>query len=448
MKIFINPGHGPNIIDAKGEKPYDQSYDPGAVGLNGYQEATVNLSIANKLIARLNDHVDLKLYQSGGIWRGPNDYTLKDICEAANNWEADCLISIHASASNDRASQGISTHYQMMGSRMNTVKYDKGKKLAEITHNHLINEFGDYGITYDKGLIVDNFQILRDTKCPGVLVEIGYISNPLDELKMQKDPWQDAAAYALMLALNDYLGLGLYPYPCLPNTGKTLTECPYNEPETDVQIGSKGNDVRWVQWQLNLCGFVLVVDGDFGSSTETAVRSYQKNIALPLDGIVGANTRKLLRTVAESCPYREPTDNILMGSKGNNVRWVQWHLNRMGINLDTDGDFGPLPDFVVKEFQKSNHLTADGIVGPQTRTKLKSITRTCPYNEPRKKLHQRNAGAGVCWVQWHLNRNGADLAIDGTLGSATTAAIRTFQKDNTLASDGVVGPLTRAALKK
>ena len=38
--------------------------------------------------------------------------------------------------------------------------------------------------------------------------------------------------------------------------------------------------------------------------------------------------------------------------------------------LDVDGDFGPLTHARVVEFQKSNQLSPDGIVGPNTMAKL------------------------------------------------------------------------------
>lgn len=49
------------------------------------------------------------------------------------------------------------------------------------------------------------------------------------------------------------------------------------------------------------------------------------------------------------------------GSKGSDVKLLQQKLN-----LLQDGIFGPLTDEAVREFQKANGLTIDGIVGPKT----------------------------------------------------------------------------------
>jgi chitosanase len=55
-------------------------------------------------------------------------------------------------------------------------------------------------------------------------------------------------------------------------------------------------------------------------------------------------------------------------------------------------------------------------------------------------------GDDVRNVQQALNRNGAQLEIDGVYGPTTVAALRRFQQGKNLAVDGIVGPSTRAAL--
>src|SRR3954453_10176209 len=64
---------------------------------------------------------------------------------------------------------------------------------------------------------------------------------------------------------------------------------------------------------------------------------------------------------------------IRQGSKGADVRAVQdvlnFHVRRL-TPLAVDGDFGPLTHARVVEFQKSNQLKPDGLVGPNTMAKL------------------------------------------------------------------------------
>lgn len=75
---------------------------------------------------------------------------------------------------------------------------------------------------------------------------------------------------------------------------------------------------------------------------------------------------------ATKCPYAEPTKDIQYGAKGNNVKWVQWHLNKAsGEKLAVDGIFGSLTKAAVLRFQKNKKLVQDGIVGAKTRAALK-----------------------------------------------------------------------------
>lgn len=72
------------------------------------------------------------------------------------------------------------------------------------------------------------------------------------------------------------------------------------------------------------------------------------------------------------CPYSEPKKDIAFGARGNNVRWVQWHLNNAaGEKLAVDGIFGALTKAAVLRFQRTKKLVQDGIVGHKTRAALK-----------------------------------------------------------------------------
>lgn len=57
-----------------------------------------------------------------------------------------------------------------------------------------------------------------------------------------------------------------------------------------LQLGDEGEDVRTVQEQLNELGEDLEADGVFGPLTEAAVRQFQEENGLDVDGIVGPDT--------------------------------------------------------------------------------------------------------------------------------------------------------------
>lgn len=70
---------------------------------------------------------------------------------------------------------------------------------------------------------------------------------------------------------------------------------PYTLTASLLRRGAKGDNVRWLQYELRKHGYAIKVDGDFGPATENAVRDYQKSKGLREDGIVGDNTIKSLR---------------------------------------------------------------------------------------------------------------------------------------------------------
>ena len=76
----------------------------------------------------------------------------------------------------------------------------------------------------------------------------------------------------------------------LPPTGN-----PYPEPTKSVKLNSKGNDVRWLQYELNQHGYKLIVDGIAGPKTIEALTHYQMHHDLVPDGICGPLTRASLK---------------------------------------------------------------------------------------------------------------------------------------------------------
>lgn len=85
-------------------------------------------------------------------------------------------------------------------------------------------------------------------------------------------------------------------YPSTPYTG-TL-------PKGTVKKGSKGSDVKAVQNFLNWCiNAKLAVDGNCGNLTDKAIRKYQAQYKLKVDGIFGsASKRKAQEIIAKYAP--------------------------------------------------------------------------------------------------------------------------------------------------
>lgn len=71
-----------------------------------------------------------------------------------------------------------------------------------------------------------------------------------------------------------------------------------------------------------------------------------------------------------------------------------------------------------------------------------------PAKNPYKLLiNQGTTGDCVKWLQFELNRHGANLSCDGKFGGATFAAVCQYQRQNNLLVDGIVGTNTLTSLK-
>ena len=126
----------------------------------------------------------------------------------------------------------------------------------------------------------------------------------------------------------------------------------------------KGN-VAEIQATLNdRYGLNIAVDNIYGNETRRALvkalqtelnKQYHRDLAV--DGIFGANTYN-------ACI------NVRIGAEGNITYLIQAMLICHSFDIDADGIFGPATESAVREFQKRNGLSQDGIVGKNTFNKL------------------------------------------------------------------------------
>lgn len=70
---------------------------------------------------------------------------------------------------------------------------------------------------------------------------------------------------------------------------------PYTEPTRLLVKGCKGNDVKWLQFELIEAGYKIALDGDFGKNTYNALVSFQKSAKIGVDGKCGKETRGALK---------------------------------------------------------------------------------------------------------------------------------------------------------
>jgi peptidoglycan hydrolase-like protein with peptidoglycan-binding domain len=69
-------------------------------------------------------------------------------------------------------------------------------------------------------------------------------------------------------------------------------------PSKNLKYGDKGTDVKYLQDFLNWClGETLAVDGHYGPSTRNAVKKYQKEYKLEVDGKFGPKSLAKAKTI-------------------------------------------------------------------------------------------------------------------------------------------------------
>lgn len=247
--------------------------------------------------------------------------------------------------------------------------------------------------------------------------------------------------------------LGMYT-PVIPSP-----PAPLPDPSVKMVLGSSGPLVADVQDRLMQLGyFAGPIDGYYGNSTFYAVVAFQKNNYLYGDGIVGSATRtKLFSKYAIGKDSSTSTSVLRLktGDKGATVAQLQEKLLLLKYTTSApDGTFGYGTYLAVRAFQAKNGLKVDGVVGPLTWGKLNSPD-AIPADAPAKpkvvnpdRIKYGDSGPLVTHVQERLAHYEyySKYAIDGKFGYSTYLAVRSFQYNNGLKVDGVVGPKTTAKL--
>lgn len=136
-------------------------------------------------------------------------------------------------------------------------------------------------------------------------------------------------------------------------------------------------------------------------------------------------------------PYVSQSVNnpvLKQGSRGKDVLYMQYLLRLHNYSVSPDGVFGVNTAAVVRNFQAFNGLTADGVVGRNTWSSL-----LVDYN-PMPTLRRGAKGTAVTYLQEKLLSKLYSVGtIDGVFGGNTDTAVKAFQRENGLVSDGIVG---------
>lgn len=200
------------------------------------------------------------------------------------------------------------------------------------------------------------------------------------------------------------------------------------------RLGDSGSEIADIQDRLD------ALNGDidptergeqFGPSTELAVRAFQEQRRLRVDGIVGPDTWGQLVEAG----YRLGDRTLYLHSpmhRGDDVRALQRKLNALGFDAGReDGLFGPNTERAVREFQRNVGEEPDGIVGLHT---IATLDRMRPHEaapsramvREEEELRQRRASL-----------EGQVIAIDPDSATSTEEGVATVRSIAEALLDGL-----------
>ena len=170
-----------------------------------------------------------------------------------------------------------------------------------------------------------------------------------------------------------------------------LTEEEVTNPyEATIQLGSYGNEVRQVQYFLNVIAYfnpavpTVSSDGVFNREMQRQVIAFEEFYGLTPDGIVDFRTWQrmrniyldILKTLPEgytgTTAALYPGYNLTPGMRNDDVRLLQTYLRLIGQNIsgipvvDVTGFFGENTENAVRIFQQLYGIPVTGIVGAST----------------------------------------------------------------------------------
>jgi len=216
-RVVIDPGHGGS--------------DPGCIGKTGLKEKDVALQVSLRLKKLLSARKDLEvtLTRESDIF-----VPLENRSVIANQKKADIFVSIHANSIPNRRLSGVETFYlnfsyepsvneiaaienatstknisEMMEIIKKIVRRSKtveSKELAKKIQTKLVKSLSlKYRNIKDQGVKGGPFWVLIGGEMPSVLVEISYLSNPQDELRLKNSLYLQQVAKGIYEGIVEYI---------------------------------------------------------------------------------------------------------------------------------------------------------------------------------------------------------------------------------------------------
>jgi len=217
-KIVIDAGHG--------------GHDTGTSGPGGLMEKDLVLDVSQRLGALIETRMGSEV-----IYTRTDDtfIPLETRTEIANERRADLFLSIHANSSPIRIASGVETYYLNFTTSKSALEvaarenassqksvYELKDLLQKIALKDKAEESREFATRIqssmfslsartnaklrDRGVKKAPFVVLIGASMPSVLAEIGFVSNPKDEVMLKRSDYRQKIAEALYKGLSGYAG--------------------------------------------------------------------------------------------------------------------------------------------------------------------------------------------------------------------------------------------------
>lgn len=182
--IYLDPGHG--------------GADPGTI-YKDIHEADINLKIAEKLKEKLETegatvymtrYGDYDLSVPYAENRKRSDLSRRG--NIINRSDCDMYLSIHLNSGSSPSWQGAQVFYDDI--------HEENKKIAEIMQKELSKTLH----SNKKYKLTNEMYLHKRIERPGVLIEVGFLSNPNERYLLQQDSYQEKAANSILVGMKQY----------------------------------------------------------------------------------------------------------------------------------------------------------------------------------------------------------------------------------------------------
>lgn len=213
--VVLDPGHGGD--------------DPGAPGPGGTQEKKLALDIAKRVRTRLQK-AGVVVYMTRDRDRTT---ALDERVQRAAKWGADLFVSIHLNSSANRSVSGVETYLYPAAGFPSTCDAENGsarsRRSGAVTANRwdaanlALAHYLHKGLlscvrAEDRGIRRARYFVIRNTACPSVLVECGFLSNRQEGSRLLTEAGREDIAEGLARGILTYTTRVREAHPAAPVT--------------------------------------------------------------------------------------------------------------------------------------------------------------------------------------------------------------------------------------